>query len=161
MAANPFGALTRPWARRTLAKLLTDTDVLAPGEIIRDDVGGLYLPDGVTQSKNLSPVLTSSAATAVYGPGSTLWLKTFGLNFSFSFISVTATNAATGLVTAATVRWPDGTGGVFTGTVDGGGNGYTFYSVTWTGTTLKTFSASGISYDPSGNQLGPTTVAVS
>lgn len=104
---------------------------------------------------------TSVALRAAYGSGSTDWLKSAAAGFSFAFTSITTVDAATGLPTAAAVKWPDGTTGTFTGTTDSA-NGYTGYAVTFgSGGTAKTVTASGITYDTAtGLALGPTTLEV-
>jgi hypothetical protein len=60
-----------------------------------------------------------------------------------------------------TLKWDDGTTGTFTGTIDGGGNGYSGFAVTWAGSTTRTVTATGITYDANGNAVGPTGLAVS
>lgn len=108
-----------------------------------------------------SPGSWQPLGSATYGPGSDQWLQAVGGGFNFAFATVTSTDSSTGLPTAGTVRWPDGTGGNFTGAIDGGGNGYSSYTVTWAGTTTKTLTATGITYDANGIALGPTGLAVS
>lgn len=100
-----------------------------------------------------------AAFTGTYGPGSTQWLRTQGAGFNFAFTSISA--SANGLPTAGNVRWDDGTTGTFTGTIDSSGYGYSGWEVTYAGSTTKTVTVSGITYDSSsGNALGPTSVAV-
>jgi hypothetical protein len=103
----------------------------------------------------------TSGGSAAYGAGSTQWLQSLGGTFGFGFATITGTDTGTGLPTAGAVKWPDGTGGAFTGTIDGGGNGYSGWVVTWTGGTTKTVTVTGVTYDSNGNPLGPTSVAVS
>lgn len=57
---NPFGAGTRQWARRTVAKIVTATDVLGAGELLVDEQGAVYGGDGATQIKNLSALAKST-----------------------------------------------------------------------------------------------------
>jgi hypothetical protein len=109
-----------------------------------------------------SDIVGDSTVAGAYGPGSDQWLQSNGGGFTFAFAAITTTDTATGLPTAATVRWPDGKTGAFTGTIDGGGNGYSGYAVTWVnGGTTKTLTASGITYTSDGNAIGPTGLAVS
>jgi hypothetical protein len=96
-----------------------------------------------------------------YGAGSPQWLQQIAAAFDFAFATITATDTGSGLPTAGTVKWPDGTGGAFTGTIHGSGNGYSGWTVTWAGSTTKTVTVTGVSYDTNGNPIGPTSVAVS
>lgn len=64
---NPFSAVgTRPWMRKTKAKKNANTTVEKAGELIIDDEGNLYGTNGVTQTKDLSPVVTQATADANY-----------------------------------------------------------------------------------------------
>lgn len=111
-------------------------------------------------SATAAAVAADATVRVAFGSGSTAWLQAVAAGFDFAFTSITTADAATGLPTAAAVRWPDGTTGTFTGTTDGS-NGYTGYAVTWGGSTTKTVTASGITYDSTtGLALGPTTLAV-
>ena len=101
------------------------------------------------------------AADSPYGPGSDTWLKSNAAAFAFAFTSASATDTTTGLPTAAALKWPDGVTGAFTGTIDGAGNGYSGYTVTWAGATTKTVTVTGITYDSNGTAFGPTGLAVS
>lgn len=66
---NPFSAVgTRPWMRKTKAKKNANTTVEKAGELIIDDEGNLYGTNGVTQTKDLSPVVTQATADANYAP---------------------------------------------------------------------------------------------
>ena len=70
---NPFSTSgTRPWMRKTKAKKLANTTVELPGEIIVDDEGNIYGTDGVSQTKDLSPVVTKADADATYAPAAGL-----------------------------------------------------------------------------------------
>jgi hypothetical protein len=42
-----------PWARRTRAKIAARTEALGAGELLTDDLGGLYVGDGTTAVKDL------------------------------------------------------------------------------------------------------------
>lgn len=130
----------------------------APGAVlatINGSANTVMAPSDRDTPAELAQLLTSYAT-----PGNTIWLQQIAADFGFTFTAITAVDAATGLPTAATVRWPDGTAGAFTGTTDGV-NGYTGYVVTWAGGTTKTVTASGITYDAAtGLPLGPTSLAV-
>lgn len=113
------------------------------------------LPEGA-----LPAYLDQLRLNAAYGAGSDLWLKLIAQEFGFSWSGALVVDAATGLVTSANVKWPDGNSGVFTGTVDS--SYYTGFTVTWVnGGTTKTVTVTGISLDTSsGLPLGPTGLAV-
>lgn len=100
---------------------------------------------------------SQSQLAGTYGPGSTQWIQEVGAAFGFAFTAVTTTDTNTGLPTAATIRWPDGTTGAFTGTIDAAGNGYSGFVAAY---GSKTLTASGITYDSNGLALGPTGLAV-
>lgn len=103
----------------------------------------------------------ASDLSGTFGPGSDTWLKAQGGSFGFAFATITATDSATGLPTAGTIRWTDGVTGAFTGTIDGGSNGYSGYVAVWAGSTTKTLTATGITYDANGTPIGPTGLAIS
>lgn len=102
-----------------------------------------------------------AALLASFGSGSDLWLKQCAAAFGLVFTSITATDTTTGLPTSAVIAWPDGTSGAFTGSIDADGNGFSGYVATYAGTTTRTVTASGISYDANGNAIGPTSLGVS
>lgn len=56
-----FSPGLRPWKRQTEAKRALDSSVPAKGELTVSDNGGLYIPDGSTQAKNLPRVLTEAS----------------------------------------------------------------------------------------------------
>jgi hypothetical protein len=122
------------------------------------DAGGLnHIEGGIADAHAALAQLPS-----IYvAPGNDLYLKQVGAAGGFSFATITATDAGTGLVSTGTVKWPDGTGGAFTASFDPSGNGYSGYVLTYTGTATKTLTVSGITYDSNGNQLGPTGLVVS
>lgn len=65
MTTNPFGAGIRPWARWTAAKIAAATStVLGKGELLVDDAGHAYVPDGVTPIAGLSPLATLAQVLA-------------------------------------------------------------------------------------------------
>ena len=61
-----FGAGLRPWKRQTEAKRAADTSVPGKGELVVSDAGKVYVPDGTTQAKNLSPLVSKIVADATY-----------------------------------------------------------------------------------------------
>jgi hypothetical protein len=134
--------------------------------ISADPTGGGGSGGGVTGTgggavTTTAAIAADAALAEAYGPGSDSWLKTNAAAFSFAFTGTPTYDSTTGLPTAATVRWPDGTTGTFTATIDGAANGYSGYAVSWAGTTTRTVTATGITYDASGNAAGPTGLAVS
>jgi len=104
---------------------------------------------------------TATYGLLAFGPGSDQWLKQVGGAFGFALLSPSATDAATGLPTASTVRWPDGTDGAFTGTINPTVGNYSGWVVTWAGSTTRTLTVTGVTYDANGNALGPTSLVVS
>lgn len=46
-----------PWARRTIAKIAARTEALGAGELLTDELGGLYVGDGATAVKDLKQLL--------------------------------------------------------------------------------------------------------
>lgn len=61
-----FGSGIRPWKRQTEAKRAADTTVPGKGELVVSDAGKVYVPDGTTQAKNLSPLVSKIVADATY-----------------------------------------------------------------------------------------------
>lgn len=61
-----FAGGLRPWKRQTEAKRAVDTTVPSKGELVVSDAGRAYVPDGATQAKDLSPLLTKQQADAAY-----------------------------------------------------------------------------------------------
>jgi hypothetical protein len=99
----------------------------------------------------------TTAAIAALGAGSNPWLRDQAASFSPAFTAITTKHAATMLPTAGTIRWPDGTTGAFTATIDSTSTGYASYAMVY---GSKTVTASGISYDTDGIQLGPTSIVI-
>lgn len=63
-----FGSGIRPWKRQTETKRAADSSVPGKGELVVSDTGKVYVPDGTTQAKNLSPLVSKSVADATYAP---------------------------------------------------------------------------------------------
>jgi hypothetical protein len=116
---------------------------------------------GAAATMSTAAIAADAALTGTFGPGSDTWLKRGAAAFAFAFTGTPTYDTTTGLPTSANVKWDDGTTGTFTGTIDGGGNGYSGFAVTWAGSTTRTVTATGITYDANGNAVGPTGLAVS
>lgn len=61
-----FGSGIRPWKRQTETKRAADSSVPGKGELVVSDTGKVYVPDGTTQAKNLSPLVSKIVADATY-----------------------------------------------------------------------------------------------
>lgn len=157
------------WATAKTAEIQALVD---EAEAARDDtvtISGLTGEDaavgalvaGTGGAGAITRAALSASIAGLAGAGSDDWLKAVAGAGGFGFTTLTTVETATGLPTAATVKWPDGKTGAFTGTSDGI-NGYTGFVVTHVdGATTKTVTVSGITYDPTtGLALGPTSLAV-
>lgn len=119
--------------------------------------GGGLTGSGGGAVTTTSQVASDAAVVSTYGDGSDQFLRNDG---NWDIQTVTASDTATGLPTAGTIRWKSGKTGSFTGTITSGD--YSGWVVTWVnGATTKTVTATGITYNASGNRLGPTSVVVS
>lgn len=80
----------------------------------------------------------------IWGQSAQHVLARDAVHFNFRITTVTSTDSASGLPTAGTVTWPDGTTGAFSNvTIDSTGRYHTGYKVTYPGTPAKTVTVSG------------------
>ncbi len=108
--------------------------------------------------------LPLSQLDARYGSatGSNNWLTAWAANIDQLIRSTTITRDANGAATGASVIWPDGTGGIYTGTASVSFPGAVdSYTVTYAAATTRTVTQPTVTRDSSGNITNRPAMGVS